>query len=179
MGLPAPADGQGPGYFGVYPALVTDMVDDPDQLGRVEVRFPCLGDRRRPGRAGLGDAVHAVRRRRPGPADPAGGGQPGGGRLRGRQPAPAVHRRGGLERHHAAAGRARRRRNNIRVLRTRSDSRLEFDDTAGAPKISITTRTGHEVVLDDGAQEITITHPNGCTIKLTASGSIDINANSR
>ena len=27
MSLPAPADGSAPGYFGVYPALVTDIVD--------------------------------------------------------------------------------------------------------------------------------------------------------
>ena len=40
--LPAPADGAAPGYFGVYPAMVTDLVD-PDSLGRIEVRFPFLG----------------------------------------------------------------------------------------------------------------------------------------
>ena len=42
MGMPVPADGAAPGYFGVYPALVTDLVD-PDGLGRVQVRFPWLG----------------------------------------------------------------------------------------------------------------------------------------
>ena len=40
--LPAPVDGSAPGYFGVYPAFVTDLVD-PDSLGRIEVRFPFLG----------------------------------------------------------------------------------------------------------------------------------------
>ncbi|MGH3511137.1 MAG: phage baseplate assembly protein V, partial [Pseudonocardiaceae bacterium] len=47
MALPAPADGSAPGYFGVYPAFVTDIVDE-EQLGRIEVRFPWLsseGDR--------------------------------------------------------------------------------------------------------------------------------------
>jgi phage gp45-like len=65
------------------------------------------------------------------------------------------------------------------MLRTRTDSRLEFDDTAGSPKVSITMQAGHKVVLDAGSQEVTITHANGCSIRLTASGSIDINANSQ
>src|SRR3712207_2132526 len=35
----------GSSFFGLYPALVTDIVD-PDRLGRVQVRFPWLGDTR-------------------------------------------------------------------------------------------------------------------------------------
>src|SRR5690349_7564758 len=35
-------DGAAPGYYGVYPAIVTDLVDD-QHLGRIEVRFPSLG----------------------------------------------------------------------------------------------------------------------------------------
>jgi len=42
MVLHTPADGSAPGYFGVYPAVVTKLVD-PDRLGRIEVRFPWLG----------------------------------------------------------------------------------------------------------------------------------------
>lgn len=67
--------------------------------------------------------------------------------------------------------------NNIRMLRTRSDSRLEFDDDAAGPKISLTTHSGHQVVLDAGASEVTITHSNGSTITLTAAGTIEITAN--
>ena len=40
--LPQPADGSAPGYYGVYPAIVTDLVDE-ESLGRIEVRFPFLG----------------------------------------------------------------------------------------------------------------------------------------
>ena len=55
----------------------------------------------------------------------------------------------------------------MRLLRTRADSRLEFDDTAGAAKVTLTMESGHEVVLDDGAAEITIRHSNGCVVRLT------------
>jgi uncharacterized protein involved in type VI secretion and phage assembly len=36
-------DGGGPRHFGLYPAIVTDIVD-PERLGRVQVRLPWLGD---------------------------------------------------------------------------------------------------------------------------------------
>jgi uncharacterized protein involved in type VI secretion and phage assembly len=174
MGLPQPADGQGPRFFGVYPALVTDIVD-PDHLGRVELRFPTLGttgDRdvrawstlctpyadEDQGLAILPEvgsqvvaAFEAGDLRRPYVV---------GATWNGKSPLP----------HTPQAS------NNIRMLRTRSDSRLEFDDTSGAPKVSMTTQSGHQIVLDAGAQEVTITHSNGCTIKLTTT-SIDITAN--
>lgn len=176
MGLPEPADGQGPRYFGMYPALVTD-IEDPDGLGRVQVRFPTLGtDGDRDVRAwatlctpyadkdqGLAIlpevasqvvvAFEAGDLRRPYVVGAAWNGQ-------------------------AALPHRPERSNNIRMLRTRSDSRLEFDDTAGAPKVSMTTKSGHKVVLDAGASQVTITHANGCTITFTSSGSIDITANS-
>jgi uncharacterized protein involved in type VI secretion and phage assembly len=177
MGLPQPVDGQGPRYFGMYPALVTD-IEDPDSLGRVQVRLPTLGtDGDRDVRAwatlctpyadkdqGLAIlpevasqvvvAFEAGDLRRPYVVGAAWNGQ-------------------------AALPHRPERSNNIRMLRTRSDSRLEFDDTAGAPKVSMTTKSGHKVVLDAGTSEVTITHSNGCSIKLTASGSIDITANSQ
>ena len=42
MGLTAPSDGSAPGYFGLYPAFVTNLVDQKN-LGRVQVRLPWLG----------------------------------------------------------------------------------------------------------------------------------------
>ena len=43
-------DGGAPRYFGVFPAIVTDIVD-PDNLGRIQVKFPWLGSE--------GDSVRA------------------------------------------------------------------------------------------------------------------------
>ena len=60
MALPAPADGSGPCYFGVYPAIVADIVDT-GNLGRIEVRFPSLGKEGDRDVQGLGHPVHAIR----------------------------------------------------------------------------------------------------------------------
>ena len=79
----------------------------------------------------------------------------------------------------AALPHAPEKANNIRLLRSRGDSRLEFDDTAGAAKVSITMKAGHQVVLDEATQEITIQHSNGCVLRMTATGAIEIDANSR
>ncbi|SEI82707.1 phage baseplate assembly protein V [Demequina mangrovi] len=177
MALPQPTDGAGPRFFGVYPALVTKITDDPARQGRVQVRFPSLGtdgDRDVRGWARLCS--------------------PYADKDQGLQIMPEVDsevvvafeagdfRRGYIvgAAWNGTAGQPESPQdpNNIRVLRTREDSRLEFDDTAGAPKISLTTRSGHQVVLSESPQEITITHVNGCTITLNATGGIDINANS-
>lgn len=172
--LPQPADGQGAGFFGVYPALVTD-IEDPDRLGRVELRFPSLGasgDRdvrawatlctpyadKDQGLAILPEvdsqvvvAFEAGDFRRPYVVGSAWNGQ-------------------------SALPHQPKASNNIRMLRSREDSRLEFDDTAGAAKVSLTTSNGHRVVMDVGSAEVTIKHSNGCTIKLSATD-IDITAN--
>lgn len=174
MGLPAPVDGDGPRFFGVYPALVTKLFDDPDRMGRVQVRFPTLGtDGDRDVRAWAtlcspyADADQGLQ------IMPEEGSQvvvafEAGEFRRAYIVGAAWNGTTGLPQAPAKA-------NNIRLLRTRADSRLEFDDTPGAPKISITTKGGFKLVIDEGSQEITIVHPNKCTITLTASGSVDIN----
>ncbi|MEW2416043.1 phage baseplate assembly protein V [Streptomyces sp. NPDC046866] len=164
MSLPAPADGSAPGYFGVYPAFVTDIVDT-DRLGRIEVRFPWLGrDGDRDVRAwatlcspyaddrqGLlvlpevGSQV-VVAFEAGNPRRPYVIGAAWNGRTELPHPAQAA--------------------NDIRQLRSRAGSRLEFDDTAGAARVRITMASGHEVVLDDAARQVTIRHSGGCVIRL-------------
>ncbi|MFL6164115.1 MAG: phage baseplate assembly protein V [Jatrophihabitantaceae bacterium] len=175
MALPTPTDGAGPRYFGVYPAIVTNIVDQ-DAIGRVQVRFPWLGtDGDRDVRAwatlcspyaddeqGLEIlpevdsqvvvAFEAGDLRRPYVL---------GAAWNGKTTLP----------HSAESA------NNIRILRSRSDSRLEFDDTAGSPKVSITMASGHRIVLEDAPPQITIQHSNGCVLRMTAAGSIEVNAN--
>jgi uncharacterized protein involved in type VI secretion and phage assembly len=177
MTLTTPVDGSAPGYFGVYPALVTDIVDR-EELGRIEVRFPTLGaegDRdvrawatlctpyadNDQGLAILPEvgsevvaAFEAGNFRRPYIVGSAWNGQ-------------------------AALPHPPEAANNIRMLRSRGDSRLEFDDTAGALKLSITMSAGHKVVLDDATKEITVQHQNGCSIRITAAGAVEIQANSQ
>jgi uncharacterized protein involved in type VI secretion and phage assembly len=174
MGLPAPVDGSAPGYFGVYPAIVTDLVDQ-ESLGRVEVRFPWLGT----------DGDRDVRAWATVCSPYADGDQ---GLLIlpevGSQVVVAFEA-GNLRRPYmiAAAWNGREalphppeQSNDIRVLRTRADSRLEFDDTRGAPKVRLAMASGHEVTLDDSAQEVTVKHALGCSVRLTAT-SIEIQAN--
>lgn len=177
MGLPEPSDGEGPRFFGVYPALVTKITDDPANLGRVQVKFPSLGtdgDRDVRGWARLcspyADKDQGLQIMPEVDSEVVVAFEAGDFR-RGYIVGAAWNGQAGQPESPAAP-------NNIRVLRTRENSRLEFDDTAGSPKISITTRSGHKVVLSEAPQEITITHINGCTITLNAAGGIDISANS-
>ena len=174
MGLPAPVDGQGPRFFGVYPALVTKLFDDPDRMGRVEVRFPSLG--------ADGDAdVRAWATL----CSPYADGDQGLQIMPEKGSQVVVAFEAGDFRRPYIVGAAwngttglahdPEQTNNIRLLRTRADSRLEFDDTAGKPKISITTKKGYKVIIDEGSQEITIAHPNKCTITLTKAGKVEIN----
>ncbi len=176
MALPAPVDGSAPGHFGVYPAIVTDLVD-PDHLGRIEVCFPWLGSE--------GDRdVRAWATLCSPYAD----------NEQGLEILPEVKSQvvvafeagnwrrpyiiGSCWNGKEALPQAPERDNNIRVLRSRSKSQLEFDDTRGSAKVSITMSSGHRVVLDDGEQEVTIQHNNGSVIRMTVAGTIEIQANS-
>ncbi|RZU11357.1 hypothetical protein EV645_6523 [Kribbella rubisoli] len=173
MDLPQPRDGAAPAYHGVYPALVTDLVD-PKSLGRIQVSYPWLGND--------GVDVRAWATLCTPYADddqgllvlPEVGSQ-----------VTVAFEAGNLRRPYILGATWNgkeslpydpERLNNIRVLRSRADSRLEFDDTAGAAKVRITMANGHAVVLDAAAQEITITHATGCRIKLTATD-VEVDAN--
>ena len=67
---------------------------------------------------------------------------------------------------------------NIRVLRSRAKSKLEFDDANGGAKVSLTMDSGHQMVLDDSVRQITVQHSNKTTvIRLNSSGGVEITAN--
>jgi uncharacterized protein involved in type VI secretion and phage assembly len=168
-------DGDAPRYFGVYPAIVTSIVKDSESLGRIEVKFPWLG--------ADGDGVRALATLCTPYADDD----------QGFEMIPAVGSQvvvafeaGDLRRPYALGacwnGREKlpgtpEEPNNKRLIRTRSGSLLEFDDTDGAAKVTVSMKSGHKLVLDDGAQEVKITHSEGSMVKMNAAGQVIVKAN--
>ena len=167
-------DGDAPRYFGVYPAIVTAIVDS-ENLGRIEIKFPWLGTE--------GDDVRAMATLCTPYADDN----------QGFEMLPAVDSQvvvafeaGNLRRPYIIGAcwngseklpQAPEQANNKRVIRTRSGSLLEFDDTDGASKVTVSMQSGHKLVLDDSAQEVKLAHANGCIIKMNAAGQISLTAN--
>lgn len=67
--------------------------------------------------------------------------------------------------------------NNIRVIKTRSGHRLEFDDSNGAAKITLTTPGGCQLVLDDsGGGNLKLTHPTGSGLEIDSTGGMKLTA---
>jgi len=169
-------DGGTPLWFGVYPAIVTDIVD-PDSLGRIQVKFPSLGSQ------GENDVRAWATLLTPYADDDQGieilpavdtqvvvafeAGDP-------RRPYIVGSCWNGSE----SLPESPQQPNNKRLWKTRAGSLLEFDDTEGAAKVTISLQSGHTLVLDDSAQQVKLAHSNGCSITMTAAGQIQINANS-
>lgn len=169
-----PRDGGRDGHFGLYPALVTDVVD-PDALGRVQVAFPWLGSE--------GEDVRAWATLLSPYAEDD----------QGFQALPSVDTQvvvgfeaGDLRRPYVVGAAWNGREampstptagNDIRVLKTRSGCVLEFDDTQGAVKITLSTPGGHALVLDDGAMQIELRHSNGTRMTLDPAGRVEVQAN--
>lgn len=167
-------DGEAPRYFGVYPAIVTNIVD-PENLGRIELKFPSLG--------ADGDSVRAWATLLSPYADDD----------QGFEVLPAVDTQvvvafeaGDLRRPYIvgsawngkeAMPEAPTQPNNKRLIKTRSGSLLEFDDTEGAAKVTLSMKSGHKLVMDDASLEVQLTHSNGCIIRFNAGGQIEIQAN--
>lgn len=171
---PVRPDGEGLRYFGLYPAIVTDIVD-PSRLGRIQVSLPWLG-------LG-GDTVRAWATLLTPYAEDG----------QGFQMLPSVDTEvvvafeaGELRRPYIVGAAWNGKEslpdnpvpdNNKRLIKTRSGSLLEFDDTSGASKVTLSMSSGHRLVMDDAASEIQLTHANGCIIKFTAAGQIEVQAN--
>ncbi|MFT3858285.1 MAG: phage baseplate assembly protein V [Aquabacterium sp.] len=168
-------DGEGPRWYGVYPAIVSDLVD-PDNKGRIQVKFPSFGQ--------AGETVRAWATLLTPYADDD----------QGLEILPEVDSQvvvafeagdpsrpyivGACWNGRKALPEAAQAANNKRVLKTRSGSKLEFDDTEGAAKVTVEMQSGHKLVMDDAAQEISVTHSNGCKIVINIAGQVSITANS-
>lgn len=168
-------DGSRPGYFGIYPAIVTGL-EDPDSLGRVQVQFPWLSSE---GEQDVRAWATLL--------------SPYADNEQGLQVLPEIDSQvvvafeaGDLRRPYVIGACWNGREampapaedaNNLRVFRTRSNSVLEFDDTQGAPKVTLSTDAGHTLVLDESANEIKVTHSNGSVITFSAAGKIEVQAN--
>jgi uncharacterized protein involved in type VI secretion and phage assembly len=159
-------------FYGVYPAIVTDIID-PDRLGRVEVSFPWLGE--------AGDTVRAWATLLSPYADDD----------QGLLVFPAVDSQvvvafeaGIVERPYIVGscwnGKemppvSPTRPNDRRVLKTRAGSELAFDDRAGSAKVTLRSAS-HSVVIDEGTGSIEIRHANGSSIVLNSAGQVEITA---
>lgn len=167
----------GPGpedrHYGLYPAIVTSIVD-PDRLGRVEVSFPWLGE--------AGDVVRAWATLLTPYADDD----------QGFVVLPEVDTQvvvafeaGELQRPYIVGscwnGREMMpvtptRQNDRRVIKSRAGSLLEFDDRQGAAKVTVSMQSGHKLVLDAGTQQVELRHTNGCVVTMDAAGRVSVQA---
>jgi uncharacterized protein involved in type VI secretion and phage assembly len=171
----APLDGGAQRHFGVYPAIVTDVVD-PERLGRIEVKLPWLGLR--------GDAEVRLWATLCTPyADDE----------QGFQMLPSVDTQvvvafeaGELRRPYVIGSCWNGREhlpsppasaNDKRLIRTRSGSLLEFDDKPGGATVTLSMRGGHQLVLDEAFDDVTLSHANGASVSIDASGRIHVSAN--
>jgi uncharacterized protein involved in type VI secretion and phage assembly len=167
-------DGAGARWFGLYPAFVTDMVD-PDGKGRIQVRFPSFGE--------AGQSVRAWATLLTPYADDGHGleilpeidAQVVVGFEAGDPSRPYIV--GSCWNGRAALPEAPQSSNNLRTLKTRSGSVLQFDDTVGAAKVTVSMDSGHKIVMDDVAQEVTVQHSNGSKIVINVAGQVTITAN--
>jgi uncharacterized protein involved in type VI secretion and phage assembly len=161
-------DGEAPRYFGVYPAIVTDITKDSESLGRIELKFPWLGD--------IGNDVRALATLCTPYADDD----------EGYEFIPAVDSQvvvafeaGDLRRPYVIGAcwngqeslpETPQQPNNKRLIKTRSGSLLEFDDSDGMAKVTLSMKSGHSIVLQDTAPSITVTHSGGSSITIDSSG---------
>ena len=159
--------------YGLYPAIVTDIVD-PDHLGRIEVKLPWLGERQQltawatlltpyadddQGFLALPEVDTQV-------VVGFEAGDP-------HRPYIVGSCWNGMEVMPVSPTRL----NNKRVLKSRGSSILEFDDTEGALKVTLSMESGHKLVLDESTQQVELTHKNGHQIVFNAAGQVTITAN--
>ena len=170
--------GLGGRFYGVYPAVVTDIAD-PDSQGRVRIQLPWSSDeegRRYEVWARLATLMAGANRgswfvpdvddevlvcfeagdtRRPYVI---------GGLWNG-QDAPPESMDGGGE-------------NNLKVLCSRNGVKVTLDDSSGQERLLLETPGGQQVLLKDGPGSIELEDSNGNSVKLEAAG-ITVNASAK
>jgi uncharacterized protein involved in type VI secretion and phage assembly len=168
-------DGEGPRWFGLYPATVVDLVD-PDAKGRIKLKFPMFGQ--------AGSSVTAWATLLSPYADqdqgfevlPEVDSQVVVGFEAGDPTRPYIV--GACWNGKRALPESAESANNKRTWKSRAGSMVQFDDTQGAAKVTVSMQSGHKIVLDDASQDITIEHSNGCKISFNIAGQVSITANS-
>jgi uncharacterized protein involved in type VI secretion and phage assembly len=162
-------DSGGSSYFGLYPAIVTDIVD-PDSLGRIEVKFPWLGETDVRAWATLltpyADNDQGFEMPPSVDTQVVVGFEAGDPR----RPYIVGACWNGVESQPEAPAAP----NNKRLIKSRSGSLLEFNDTDGASQVTLSMRSGHRLLLDDAAQEVSLSHSNGCVIRFDVAGNVTI-----
>jgi uncharacterized protein involved in type VI secretion and phage assembly len=158
------------GWYGVYPALVSDIVD-PDGQGRVKVALRWSPD---PGAAGF-EAWARLATLMAGPG-------------RGTWIVPDVHDEvlvafeAGNPRYPYVVGclwngsdpppdsMDRAGENNRKRIRSRNGVQIVMDDSDGREQLTLETPGGNRVVLENGPAAITVTDGNRNTVKLDSAG---------
>jgi uncharacterized protein involved in type VI secretion and phage assembly len=170
-----PSERARPSFPGVYPALVRD-VQDPAGQGRVQVEMPWLGGDAPNARAWARLATLMAGDGRGTWFIPEVGDEVLVAFQAGDPSHPFVI--GALWNGVDAAPETMDANNNIRSITSRSGHHVVLDDTAGAGKVEVETQGGHRLTLDDAAGgSVTLSHSNGVTLKMDAAGNVELTAN--
>jgi len=162
----------GPGglFYGVYPALVVEVVD-PDKQGRVRVRLPWSPD--------TGSSNYEAWARL---ATMMGGNNRGTWFIPDKNDEVLVAFEGGNPRRPYVVGALwngldtppetidEAGENNRKTILSRQGVRITLDDTVGAVKLRLETPNGQAVILSDADNSILVETSNGNSIKMDAEG---------
>lgn len=164
------ASGPGGLFYGVYPAIVTDVVD-PNNQGRVKVRLPWSPD--------ADSSAYEVWARL---ATMMGGNNRGSWFIPDKDDEVLITFEGGHPRRPYVVGglwngqdvppeRMDGSGNNyLKTLLSRQGIRITMDDTDGAVKLRLETPNGQSIVLSDQDNSIVAEDSNGNSIKMDAGG---------
>lgn len=162
--------GAGGLFYGVYPALVTDVVD-PDQQGRVKIHLPWSPD--------AGNSSYEVWARL---ATMMAGDNRGTWFIPDKNDEVLVAFEGGNPRRPYVVGALWNGQdkppekmdssgnNDLKTILSRKGVRITLDDTDGAVKLRLETPGGQSIVLSDADNSILAQDSNGNSIKMDASG---------